>query len=102
MGLTVFCRIFLTFSLNDEIFRRILSVAENTVMNLNNVMPRELHFFINKTMYIKSQRFGKLKYQKIISELKISFSLFTLPGLCFARRKACVPAAFIQYYRNKQ
>ena len=36
--LTIFCGIFLTFSMNDETFYKILSVAKNTIMDLNNVM----------------------------------------------------------------
>ena len=38
VGLTIFCKIFLTFKLNDEIFYRILSVPHNTTMNMNNVL----------------------------------------------------------------
>ena len=35
--LTVLCKIFLTFNLNDGIFYIIMLVAEYTVMDLNNV-----------------------------------------------------------------
>ena len=38
IGLTVFCEIFLTFCLNVKIFCRILSVPQNIVMALNNIM----------------------------------------------------------------
>ena len=38
MGLTIFYKIFLTFSLNDDILCRIMSVPKNIVMDLNNVM----------------------------------------------------------------
>jgi hypothetical protein len=42
VGLTVFsCEIFLTFDLNVKIFYRILSVPQNIIMVVNNVM---LHF----------------------------------------------------------
>lgn len=37
VGLTVFCGIFFTFTMNDEIFCRILVVPQNIVMDLNNV-----------------------------------------------------------------
>jgi hypothetical protein len=37
-GLTMLCGIFFTFSLNVEILCKILSVSQNTVMALNNVM----------------------------------------------------------------
>ena len=39
VGLIVAYEIFLTFSLNDGMFRSILSVSENIVMDLSNVMP---------------------------------------------------------------
>ena len=38
MELAVLCGLFLTFDLNVGIFRRILSVPHNVVMDLNNVM----------------------------------------------------------------
>ena len=38
MGLTIICGIFLTRGLNDGIFRMILSIVENNVIGLNNVM----------------------------------------------------------------
>ena len=38
MGLTVFCRIFFAFSVNDGIFCRMMSVPQNMVMDLNDVM----------------------------------------------------------------
>ncbi len=38
MGLTLFYDIYFTFRLNSGIFCEILSVAENTIMDLNNVM----------------------------------------------------------------
>ena len=38
MGLTVLCEITLTFSLNDEILCKILSIVENIVKDLNNVV----------------------------------------------------------------
>lgn len=67
-------------------YTKIYWVVNSNLIGCSVEPPRKMHFFINKTMYIKSQRFGRLKYQKIVSELKISFSLFTLPRLCFARR----------------
>ena len=38
VGLAVFYKIFLTLSLNDEIFCKTLSIKENTDMDLNNAM----------------------------------------------------------------
>ena len=38
MGSILFCRIFHTFNLSDEIFCIILSVPQTTVMDLNNVI----------------------------------------------------------------
>jgi hypothetical protein len=38
MGLTIFHIIFPTFKLNVKMFREILSVPKNTLMDLNNVM----------------------------------------------------------------
>jgi hypothetical protein len=43
MGLTTFCKIFLTFGMNDGVFHKILSVPENIVMDLNNVMRMVYH-----------------------------------------------------------
>ncbi len=42
--MTLLCGIFLTFSLNDEIFCIILSIPHNNVMDPNNVMPRFINF----------------------------------------------------------
>jgi hypothetical protein len=36
--LTILCRIFLTFRLNDRIFYIILSVPQNITSGLNNIM----------------------------------------------------------------
>ena len=38
MGLTLFCKISSTFILNVEIFHGILSVPQNIVIDLNNIM----------------------------------------------------------------
>ena len=38
VGLKILCGIVLTFSLNIEIFCSILSVPQNTIMDLDNVM----------------------------------------------------------------
>lgn len=42
MGLKILCGLFPIFSLNDEIFRRILLIPQNIVTNLNNVRERLL------------------------------------------------------------
>ena len=53
VGLTLFCEIFLTFSMNDEIICRIiLSVPHNIVMDLNNVMDNYNEFkFYNSRVH---------------------------------------------------
>ena len=38
MGLTIFCAMFLIFNLNDEILCIRVSVPQNIVMDMNNVM----------------------------------------------------------------
>ena len=48
MGLTIFGGTFLTFNLNDGMFHKILSVVENVVMDLNDVMSFQvLDFIVN-------------------------------------------------------
>ena len=47
VGLTMFCRKFLTFSLNVKILYRILSVPQNIVMAPNNVMMQTLQHKLN-------------------------------------------------------
>ena len=44
MGLTIFSRIFLTLNMNKGIFHIILSVPQNIVMDLNNVMPQTVRY----------------------------------------------------------
>ena len=43
MGLKIFCKIFLTFALNKRIFHRIMSIPQNTVMDMNNIMDPSGH-----------------------------------------------------------
>ena len=45
-GLTILCKIFLTLDLNDGIFHILLSVMQNTVIDLNDVMIWEKAFYI--------------------------------------------------------
>ena len=63
VGLTMFCRIFLTFSLNVKIFCRILSIPYNIVMALNNVMSDLGKVFIWEGGCIKLFKFGSNKYR---------------------------------------
>ena len=46
MGLTIFCKVVLTFSMNDGIFCKIFTVPEKIVMDLNSVMDVFRFFFI--------------------------------------------------------
>ena len=47
MELTVSCAIFLTFSLYDGVFDKMLSILQDIVLDLNNVMHNQL----GETMY---------------------------------------------------
>ena len=47
VGLTIFCKILCTFTLNDGIFHRIFLVPDNNVMDLNNVWGTKLHLVID-------------------------------------------------------
>ena len=52
MGLTILCRIFLTFSRNVGIFCKILSVPHKIVMDLNDVMLTPSGFAFVHLRYI--------------------------------------------------
>ena len=47
MGLPILCEIFPIFSLNVGLFYKLLSIPQNIVMDMNNVMQMFLGFFIS-------------------------------------------------------